>query len=467
MDKVHYKYISTKEKLCFGVGAIGKDAVCNLVAAFLMVYLTDTLYLAPAFVGTLFFAARIWDAINDPIMGMVVDNTHTRFGKFRIWLIVGTLLNSVAFVLLFYSFHLSGRALYIYVTVMYILYGMTYTIMDVPYWSWLPNLTNDPKEREKVSVIPRFFASLAGFTVSTAGLYIINYFNKLAGEESGLAEKGYTIFAVVIAIVFIITIGITVLNVKEEATIGADAKKTSLKQAFRVIIKNDQLLAFIGLLLTFNLCIQVARSFAFYYFKEVCGNEYLYSVFGFAFIAEMLGLICFPKIASKISREQVYSLACGFPIIGFTLLGAAGYVLPDNAILVILFSSMAFFGSGLSLGVTTCCMADVIDYGEVKFGVRNESVTCSAQTFLMKAALAIAGGLTGIGLQAVGYDAKLDVQSAVTIQGIRVLMLVLPIIMAVISFWIYQRCYKLKGKKMQEITRKLNEMHEQKQVESV
>ncbi len=459
MEKIQYKYISTKEKLCFGIGAIGKDAVCNLVAAFLMVYFTDTLYLAPAFVGTLFFAARIWDAVNDPVMGMVVDNTHTRFGKFRIWMIIGTLVNSVAFVLLFHSFHLSGRALYIYVAVMYILYGMTYTIMDVPYWSWLPNLTNDPQEREKVSVIPRFFASLAGFTVSTAGLYIINYFNKIAGEEDGFAETGYTIFAVVIAVVFIITIGITVMNVKEESTIGADTQKTSLKQAFHVIVKNDQLLAFIGLLLTFNLCIQVARSFAFYYFKEVCGNEYLYSIFGFAFIAEMFGLICFPKISNKISREHVYSLACGFPIIGFTLLGAAGYVAPDNAVLVILFSSMAFFGSGLSLGVTTCCMADVIDYGEVKFGVRNESVTCSAQTFLMKAALAIAGGLTGIGLQAVGYDAKVTVQSAATIQGIRVLMLVLPVIMAVISFWIYQRCYKLKGKRMQEITRKLNEMH--------
>lgn len=467
MEKIQYKYISTREKLCFGVGAIGKDAVCNLVAAFLMVYLTDTLYLAPAFVGTLFFAARIWDAVNDPVMGMIVDNTRTRFGKFRIWLVIGTLINSVVFVLLFHSFHLSGKVLYIYVAVMYILYGMTYTIMDVPYWSWLPNLTNDPKERERVSVIPRFFASLAGFTVSTAGLYIINYFNKIAGEENGLAETGYTIFAVVIAVVFLITIGITVWNVKEESTIGADTQKTNLKQAFYVIVKNDQLLAFIGLLLTFNLCIQVARSFAFYYFKEVCGNEYLYSIFGFAFIAEMLGLICFPKLASKINREQVYSLACGFPIIGFTLLGAAGYVAPANAFLVILFSSMAFFGSGLSLGVTTCCMADVIDYGEVKFGVRNESVTCSAQTFLMKAALAIAGGLTGIGLQAVGYDAKTAVQSTATIQGIRVLMLVLPIIMAVISFWIYQRCYKLKGKRMQEITRKLNEMHAQKKTENI
>ena len=105
-------------------------------------------------------------------------------------------------------------------------------------------------------------------------------------------------------------------------------------------------------------------------------------------------------------------------------------------------------------------MADVIDYGEVKFGVRNESVTCSAQTFLMKAAMAAAGGLTGVGLSIVGYDAKLAVQSAGTILGIRVLMIVVPIILAAVSFMIYKKFYLLKGEKMDEVTAKLQEMHQ-------
>ena len=85
----------------------------------------------------------------------------------------------------------------------------------------------------------------------------------------------------------------------------------------------------------------------------------------------MAGLLCFPKIAAKISREKVYAFACGLPIVGFVLLCAAGYVAPRNKVLVIVCCALLFFGSGLSLGVTTCCMADVIDYGEVKFGVRN------------------------------------------------------------------------------------------------
>ena len=146
---------------------------------------------------------------------------------------------------------------------------------------------------------------------------LLIYLNKLAGESNLYAEKGYTLFAIIIAVVFIITIGITVFNVKEESTVGASAEKTSLKQAFHVIVKNDQLLAFIGLLLTFNLCTQIAKSFAVYYFKCVCHDEYLYSIFGFAIIAEMAGLVFFPKIASKISREKVYAFACGLPIAGF------------------------------------------------------------------------------------------------------------------------------------------------------
>lgn len=452
-----YKKVSAREKYAFGIGAIGKDAICNMVGSFLMLYFTDTLFLAPAFVGILFFVARIWDAINDPMMGMIVDNTRSRFGKFRIWLVIGTLVNAVVFILLFHTFSLQGTSLYIYVTVMYILYGMTYTIMDVPYWSWLPNLTNDPHERESVSVIPRFFASLAGFSVATFGLFVINWFNQKAGLDNLYAEHGFTMFAIMIAILFIVTIGITVLNVKEESTLDAKAEKTSLKQALKIIVENDQLRAFIGLLLTFNLATQIAKGFAVYYFKAVCGNEYLYSVFGMAILAEMIGLVLFPSIAKKLSRQKVYFLACGLAASGLVLLGIFGFVLPQSVLGVVLSCAVLFFGSGLSLGVTTCCMADVIDYGEVRFGVRNESVLCSAQTFLMKAAMAAAGGLTGIGLSLVGYKAELPVQSAVTILGIRVLMIVIPALLAVLSLYIYKRFYTLKDDQMREITRKLNE----------
>ena len=454
------KRLPASQKYAFGIGAIGKDAICNLVGAFLMLYMTDTLGLSATFVGVLLGVARIWDAVNDPMMGMIVDNTHTRYGKFRIWLIIGTLVNSVFFILLFTNFGITDKGtLMVYVSVMYILYGMTYTIMDVPYWSWLPNLTNDPHERESVSVIPRFFASLAGFSVATFGLFAINWFNQRAGLDNLYAEHGFTMFAIMIAVIFIVTIGITVCNVKEESTLDARAEKTSIRQALKLIVQNDQLRAFIGLLLTFNLATQIAKGFAVYYFKAVCGNEYLYSVFGLAILAEMLGLALFPAIAKRLSRQKVYTLACSLAAAGLLLLGVLGFIIPQSVAGVVISCAILFFGSGLSLGVTTCCMADVIDYGEVRFGVRNESVLCSAQTFLMKAAMAAAGGLTGIGLGLVGYEPELAAQGSATILGIRVLMIVIPVLLAGLSLYIYKRFYTLKDDQMKEITRQLNEKH--------
>lgn len=452
-----YKYASTREKYCFGIGAIGKDAICNLVGSFLMLYFTDTLYLAPAFVGVLFLVARIWDAINDPVMGMICDNTHTKFGKFRIWLVIGTLLNSVVFVLLFHSFNLSGTSLYIYVSVMYILYGMTYTIMDVPYWSWLPNLTNDPHERESVSVIPRFFASLAGFSIGVFGLSMINGMDKIFGN--GDRTAGFRMVALVISILFVFTISVTIVNVKEKVTEKA-AEHTSFKQIINILFKNKQLIAYIGLLLAYNLCMQIVNGIIIYYFKYVAGKEGLFSIFSVCILAEMGGLVVFPKIVKKLGREKMFAMACTFPIIGLIIIAVAGFVAQTNPLFVILGAGILKLGSGFELGVVTVCIADVIDYNELLFGTRNESIICSTQTFLMKASQAVSGLLTGVGLAMVGYNASLPQQSTATLNGIRIIMIVIPMVFAVISYLIYAKAYKLKGDYLNNMVKELNVVHE-------
>lgn len=453
--------VPIRQKYAFGLGALGKDAVICFVGTFLAYYYTDVLYLSPAFVGALFFGARIWDAINDPVMGMIIDNTRTRFGKFRIWLVVGTLLNAITFILLFSTFGLTGSNLYIYVTIMYVIFGMTYTVMDVPYWSWLPNLTNDPHERERVSVIPRIFASLAGLSVGTFGLQVVKFLGK--GNEL----SGFQLIAIIVAFFFILMIGITVTNVPEASTLTQQKRpKITIKQAINVIKKNDQLVAFIGLLLTFNLSMQILNGFMIYYFKYVIGNENFFSLFFFTIFTEMLGLMMFPKISRMLTREKTYVIACGLPVIGLVLLFVCGFIAPNNVILVMVSGLILKFGSGLSLGVTTVSIADCIDYGEIKFGTRNESIICSAQTFLMKSAQAVAGLLTGVGLSLVGYVPNVQ-QNTSAITGIRVLTCIVPIVCVILSLAIYRKYYKLKGIRLERLSHSINDLRENAEIGEV
>lgn len=448
--------LSFKRKYSFGIGALGKDLCYSIVSSFLMIYLTDLVGLAPAFVGTLFLAARVWDAVNDPMMGMLIDNTKSKHGKFRPWIISGALLNSIVLILLFTKPNLSNSGLCIYFSVMYILWGMTYTMEDISYWSMLPCLSKTQEERDKMSVIPRIFASCAWLITGTFGLTIVSQFGK--GDDL----KGYSRFAIAIAVVFVITNLITVINVKDKSTAvvndGTKAQKerVGLKAAMKVILQNDQLKVFIGVVLCYNLVVQLYGGVAIYYFKYVVGNANMYSVFTCcASLAEISALFLFPMFTRKLGRTNVFRIAAFVPALGLVLLLFAGIVAPTNAFLIALSGAVCKFGSGLTLGATTVMIADVIDYGEFKFGTRNESIVASFQTLLVKTASAVSGWLVGVGLTMVGYVANAE-QTASTIFGMRILMIGIPSLITIISFIIYKKGYRLNGEYQKEIMDELD-----------
>lgn len=445
--------LSAGRKLCFGVGALGKDLCYAMISTFLMIYLTDTVGLAPLFVGNLFLVARVWDAVNDPMMGFMVDNTRTRWGKFRPWILIGTLLNSAIMIFMFRRPDLEGFGLYAYYSVMYILWGMTYTVMDIPYWSMLPSLSSTQKERESMSVIPRIFASSAWLLMGAFGIALRNQLG--GGDEA----KGYSALSVAICAVFIVTILITVIFVKDrsslEAAEGKKAQRTSLKDAIHVITANDQLKVYIGVVLAYNMLVQLAGGMALYYFKYVTGDEGLFPYFTTAAsFAEIIALFAFPVLSRFMNKKQVFAVASFTPAVGLIALLVFGFVAPTNIPLIVLCGLLYKFGSGLTLGATTVMLADVIDYGEVKLGTRNESIIASFQTLLVKTASAVAGWLIGVGLTIVGYVQNVP-QTPQTILGMRILMGVVPSIVTVLAFVVYVKGYKLDSSYMEEISNKL------------
>lgn len=161
------KGLTGKEKFAYGIGAVGKDMVYMLSASYVLYYFQDILKTSAIAMGIILLVARVFDAFNDPIMGVVVAKTKTRWGKFRPWLMIGTITNAIVLFLMFAAPpSLDGKGLVAYAAVTYILWGVTYTMMDIPYWSMIPAFTEGGKEREGLSALGRSCAGVGSALVT-------------------------------------------------------------------------------------------------------------------------------------------------------------------------------------------------------------------------------------------------------------------------------------------------------------
>ena len=442
-------HISLDTKFSYGLGALGKDFACSIVYIFLMYYYTDVAGLPAALVGTLFLFARLLDAVTDPVMGMIVENTRSRFGKFRPWIVLGTLINSVALLALFSAHEFTGTTLLIYATITYLIWGVTYTIMDIPYWSMVPALSLKREERERLVVWPRLFASFAWLIVGTYGLASVTY---LGGEDEG---RGFFLLSTVIIVAFIASAFITFTRVKEKVNPGNVTERFSFRDAIGILRNNDQLASLIGCVLTFNIAIQLVGGFAIYYFSYAIGKPELFPMFALVSgAAEMLGVFVFPWLCRYLPRSITWYIASLFAV-GCSLVLLVGSLLaPESAVLVAAAGALLKFGGGIANGLGTVMLADVVDYGHYKTGKRSESIIFSVQTMLVKFAGAFSGFFIGVGLTLIGYIPN-EIQSDDTVMGLRLLMIGLPTLFLIISILVYRSTFKLHGELHKEVTENL------------
>ena len=216
--------------------------------------------------GFILLGARIFDAFNDPVMGIIVAKTRTRWGKFRPWLLIGTLLNAVVLYLMFAAPPtLDGSGMVAYAAVTYIVWGVTYTMMDIPYWSMIPAFTEGGKEREGLSAMARSCAGVGSAIVTIITMKCVYMLGQ--GDE----RTGFRWFALIIAVIFVLCTLTTCINIKEKSTVQVDAP--SIKQMLQALIQNDQAMATVITIVLINMSMYITSNLVIYFFKYDFGGD--------------------------------------------------------------------------------------------------------------------------------------------------------------------------------------------------
>lgn len=472
--------LSKRTKFSYGLGCIGRDMTYTLVTGFLMTYLTLAVGLTDGqlfAVGIIMVIACIWDAINDPMMGTIIDNTHTRYGKFKPYIITGAILNAIIVFLLFSDFNLEGTSFVIVFAVLYILWGMTYTMNDISYWSMVPSLTVNPREREKVSSFARIGASI-GMLVTTALVPIIT--------QMGNIRQMYQLAAVGCAVMFVLCQILVIFGVQEKRNIiTSQQNKTKFTDILKILKQNHQLLAIVISMLLFNFgnAITIGFGLQYFYFDYGVYGGIEFTVFALVIsLAQVLALVVYPLLSSHLSRRQIFKSCIVIVVCSYIGFLATGNIIPKSLIIVCLWGLLLFSATAVIQLLVLVLLADTIEYGQWKFGVRNESITFSLNPFVTKLSSALQAGVFSMTMILSGINkyssqvSELEKSTTLTTEqikdqanaliatipssslvGMRIAMFVLPMILAVISYYIYRKFYKIDKKMYAQIIEDLKQ----------
>lgn len=449
--------LTGKEKVSYGLGAVGKDMVYMLSASYVLYYYQDLLGVNPFAMGVILLVARVFDAFNDPIMGIIVAKTRTRWGKFRPWLFIGTLLNAVVLYLLFSAPPaLDGAGLVAYAAVVYILWGVTYTMMDIPYWSMIPAFTESGKEREGLSAMARTCAGVGSGLIVMATVACVALF----GGDNEAA--GFSRFALLVAVLFVLFITITCINIREKSTVNVEAP--TVGEMFRSLLKNDQAVTVVIAIVLINTAMYITSNLVIYFFKyDFGGNDWrtaytTFNIFG-GVIQVLAMMVMFPLLRKFFSALKTFYIGLGMAFAGYASLLILSFTNMANVFFLFIPAFFIFGANGILSVLTTVFLANSVDYGEWKNNRRDESVIFSMQTFVVKLASGVAALIASVCLGIFHMDdsdgAALAAQSSVI--GLRMTMTVLPIIGLVIALFYFRKKFLLTQEKVDELTRELKE----------
>ena len=453
--------LTFRQKAAFGIGAVGKDMVYALSASYVMYYYQDIIGLPASFVGLILMVARIFDAANDPLMGVIVARTRTRWGRFRPWIFTGTVLNAFVLYALYAAPNVEGAGMMVYFSAVYILWGVTYTMMDIPFWSMIPAVTSTPKDTENLSVVGRTCAGVGAAIMAMGTVLSVSW---LGG---GSERAGFRWVALIVAAVFVVTEIICCVSMRERP--DSAMQTTSVREMFRALFHNDQALVVVLAIVLINSALYLTSNLIIYFFKydfggaDWAGSYTLFSTVGGAF--QILGMMIFyPLLRKKHANTAIFRLSLLLAMGGYVLLlGLCLTGFAKNLTLLFLPGAVVFASNGMLSILTTVFLSNSVDYGQLKSGHREESVIFSLQTFVVKAASGIAVFIAGIGLDCIGLvgnsaqTGTVAPQSQSTLVGLRLLMTILPLAVLVVVYFFFRRKFRLTDEAVAENARLLKE----------
>ncbi len=445
--------LDKRNKYCFGLGTIGRDMFYSMESMYLLFFLTEIKNLDDnmlALVGGVLTVLRILDAFNDPITGVIIDNTHTRWGKFKPWMVIGAVVSSVCMLMMFADLPLTGGAYVAVFAVSYILWDIFYGVNDIAYWTQLPALSVDQRQRESMGAFARICANVGMYAVVVG---ILPVTGALTDAFGGDGQRAWLTMAAAVCVIMVGFQMVTVFGVKETRSFKEE-ENTSLRGMVKVLFGNDQLMWTTLSMALFMVGYCTTTSFGTYYFKYAYGDETMYSVFaGVLGISQLAALAVFPKIAARMSRKKLYSLATALVVAGYVVF----FFAPMNMIPIAVAGVLLFVGQAFIQTLMLMFLADTVEYGQWKLGKRNDSITFSIQPLINKLGAAMATGVVTLTLIVSGIN-RAESAADVSAQGLLMMkaaMMVLPLLSIALGYVVYLKKYKIDEEMYGEIVKHL------------
>ncbi|HCL02378.1 MAG TPA: sugar transporter [Lachnoclostridium phytofermentans] len=408
--------VSFKEKLAFGFGDVGCNFVWTTVSAFLTLYYTDNVGLSAAVVGTIMLVTRLLDGVTDLCFGTILDRTHTKMGKARPWILWSTPMMAIGLILLFnvpMGLENTGKVVYASVTYVFVA-AFAYTAYNLSYNALLSLMTDDQQTRASASTIRFICTMITAIMISSITIPLVEKF-------------GWGTTSVIYAVLSSIAFMITFFGTKERYTPQKAEMKEDISviESFKVLFKNRYFIS-ITLLFVITYLIQGAGSgIGIYFARDILGDAKIYGLITMATMIPLIfGLPLFPILTRKIGKWKCMMGGLALQMIGSIIVLLA----PTNLTVVLIGLVIKGVGVAPNTAGLFAIVADAIDYGEWKTGVRQDGLTNSATSFGMKVGTGLGSALVGWGLALGKYDATLAVQSESALNVIKFLYVGLPII---------------------------------------